>query len=533
MTATTDALPSTTATMHTALRRHVPFALADRLTAQVRSTGGERETTRAPFTGETLLTYPLSSLQDVDDAFAAAREAQVAWGARPPAQRAMIIGRIHDMALARQDELLDLLQLEAGKARYDAFLEALAVAAYSRYNSRVAAEALAPKKRRGIVPGVTKARELRHPLGVVGLVTAWNYPATFASADGFAALLGGNAVVHRPDVQSALSATWVRSLAVEAGLPPELWQIVLGPGRSVGNRIVEQADAVAFTGSTQTGRTIAAQTGARLVYTSLELGGKNPFVVLADADLDRAADAAVRACFTNAGQSCVGPERILVDTAVYDQFRERLLDRVGRMKVGGVMGYGVDMGPVIDRAQFDTVVRHVDDAIGKGARALIGGRPLPELGPYFYAPTVLEGVTEQMEACTKETFGPVVSLYRFESLDEAVDRSNDTEFGLHAVIWTRDTRLGEALAARIKAGTVEINDGFVATWGSADLPQGGMKASGMGRRNGTGGILRFTQQQSVLVQRVHGVHPPVRVSKEQFAKVTTLAFKALHALPRP
>lgn len=534
MTATASVPPSATAApTSTSLRRQVPFSLVDRLTAQVRATGGEHETTKAPFTGEALLTYPISSLQDVDDAFAAAREAQVAWASHPASQRALVIARIHDLALARQDELLDLLQIEAGKARYDAFLETLAVAAYSRYNSRVAPGALAPKRRRGIVPGATRARELRHPLGVVGLVTAWNYPATFASADGFAALLAGNALVHRPDVQSALCAIWVRSLAVEAGLPPELWQIVLGPGRTIGNRIVEQADAVAFTGSTRTGRLIAGQTGPRLVYTSLELGGKNPFLVLADADLDKAAAAAIRACFTNAGQSCVGPERILVDAAVYDQFREKLVDRVGRIKVGGTLGYGTDMGPVIDQAQFDAVKGHVDDAVSKGAKVLIGGRPLPELGPYFYAPTVLEGVTERMDVCTQETFGPVVSLYRFESLDEAVEEANATEYGLHAVVWTRDTRVGEAVAARIKAGTVEINDGFVATWGSADLPQGGMRASGIGRRNGTGGILRFTQTQSVLTQRVHGMYPMAGMSKEQFAKATTLAFKALHALPRP
>ena len=515
------------------LREHLPTALIERLLSCVLATGGQTETTRAPFTGEELITYPISTEADVEEAFARARAAQKLWAQRPVAERARIIGRIHHEAFARQDELMDLLQIEAGKARYDAFAEAAAVAVYARYISRTAPKVLGRHARQGVVPIVTKAYEVRHPRGVVGLVTAWNYPAVFAASDGYSALVGGNAVVHRPDVQASLSAIWVRDLAVEAGLPEDLWQIVLGPGRSIGTAVVDRSDAVAFTGSTAAGRAVAGRTGPRLIYTALELGGKNPFIVLADAEIDRAVEAVIRACFINAGQTCVGPERILVDRGVYDTFRDKLVARVERIRMGAGMNYDFEMGCLIDDTQLASVAAQVEDAVAKGATVLTGGRPRPDLGPTFYAPTVLENVTPEMEVCGSETFGPVVALYPFDSVDEAVQMANDTEYGLHAVLWTRNTRAGMAVAERIQAGTVEINDGIVATWGSADVLQGGMKASGMGRRNGKYGILRFTEPQSVVIQRLHGIHPPGTMTHELFTAVMTHSFKALHKLPRP
>jgi len=515
------------------LRAHVPTELVDRLLASVLATGDQTETTRAPFTGEELITYPISTEADVEEAFARARVAQKQWVATPVAQRAQIIGRIHHIAFARQNELMDLLQIEAGKARYDAFAEVGAVAVYARYISRTAPKVLGRHARKGVVPFVTKAYEVRHARGVVGLVTAWNYPAVFASSDGFSALAGGNAVVHRPDVQASLSALWVRDLAIEAGLPEDLWQVVLGPGRTIGSAVIDRADAVAFTGSTAAGRKVAGQTGPRLIYTALELGGKNPFIVLADADLDRAVEAVIRACFINAGQTCVGPERILVQRAVYDTFRTKLVARVERIRVGAGMGFGFEMGCLIDATQLATVTAQVDEAVAKGATVLAGGRPRPDLGPTFYAPTVLEGVTPEMEVCAGETFGPVVALYAFDTPDEAVEMANDSEYGLHAVLWTRNTRQGLRLAEQIEVGSIEINDGIVATWGSPDLLQGGMKASGMGRRNGKYGILRFTEPQSIVIQRLHGIHPPGSMGHEMFTALMTHSFKVLHKLPRP
>jgi acyl-CoA reductase-like NAD-dependent aldehyde dehydrogenase len=201
--------------------------------------------------------------------------------------------------------------------------------------------------------------------------------------------------------------------------------------------------------------------------------------------------------------------------------------------MGSGLTFDYEMGCLIDATQLASVSAQVEDAVAKGATVLTGGRPRPDLGPTFYAPTVLEGVSPEMELCASETFGPVVALYPFDSVDEAVEMANDTEYGLHAVLWTRNTRAGTRIAERIQAGTVEINDGIVATWGSADVLQGGMKASGMGRRNGKYGILRFTEPQSIVIQRLHGIHPPGTMTHELFTAVMTHSFKALHKLPRP
>ena len=217
----------------------------------------------------------------------------------------------------------------------------------------------------------------------------------------------------------------------------------------------------------------------------------------------------------------------------YDTFRAKLVARVERMRVGAGMGFGYEMGCLIDDTQLASVTAQVDEAVAKGATVLAGGRPMPELGPTFYAPTVLEGVIPEMEVCAGETFGPVVALYSFDTPDEAVEMANDSEYGLHAVLWTRDTREGLRLAERIKVGSIEINDGIVATWGSPDLLQGGMKASGMGRRNGKYGILRFTEPQSIVIQRLHGIHPPGSMGHEMFTVLLTRSFKVLHKLPRP
>ena len=528
----TPTAPITPSSAGPALRDAVPTALVDRLLSAVRASGQQTETTRAPFTGEELITYPISTQADVEAAFARARAAQREWAARSVGERSQIVGRIHHIALNRQTELMDLLQIEAGKARYDAFAEVAAVAVYARYISRTAPKVLGRHPRKGVIPLITRAYEVRHPRGVVGLVTAWNYPAVFASSDGFSALVGGNAIVHRPDVQASLSALWVRDLAIEAGLPEDLWQIVLGPGRSIGSAVIDRADAVAFTGSTAAGRAVAAQTGPRLIYTALELGGKNPFIVRADADLDRAVEAVIRACFINAGQTCVGPERILVARPVYASFRAKLVARVDRMKLGAHMGFGYEMGCLIDEKQLASVSAQVQEAVDRGAQVLAGGRPRPDLGPTFYAPTVLEGVTPDMELCAGETFGPVVALYAFDTDAEMVELANDTEYGLHAVLWTRDTKEGLRLAEQIKVGSIEINDGIVATWGSPDLLQGGMKASGMGRRNGKYGILRFTEPQSIVIQRLHGIHPPGSMGHEMFTALMSHSFKAMHKLPR-
>jgi succinate-semialdehyde dehydrogenase/glutarate-semialdehyde dehydrogenase len=280
------------------------------------------------------------------------------------------------------------------------------------------------------------------------------------------------------------------------------------------------------------GREIARQAGERLIGCSLELGGKNPFVVLDDAPLDRAAEAAVGACFSSAGQLCISMERLFVDERVYDAFLDRFLQRVRAMCLGAELDFGADMGSLVSGRQLEVVQRHVEDARAKGARVLTGGRPRPDVGPLFYEPTVLAGITADMEVCHDETFGPVVAVSSFHDEDEAVVRANDSVYGLNAAVWSADLARARRVAARIRAGTVNVNEAYGAAWGSVAAPMGGMKASGLGRRHGAEGILKYTETQTIATQRFLGPAAPPHVSDEQWARVLTVALRTLKAVRR-
>ncbi len=337
-------------------------------------------------------------------------------------------------------------------------------------------------------------------------------------------------MVARPDNQTALIALWAIDAAERAGLPKGLWQAVLGRGSVIGGEVIGRADYVDYTGSSATGRTIARQAGERLIGYSLELGGKNPLVVLADADVARAARIAIRACFASAGQLCESMERIYVHEKVYDQFVREFVGHVEAITLGADLNFDSDMGSLTFPRQLDTVRTHVEDAVAKGATVLAGGRARPDLGPYFYEPTVLSGVRPGMTVYREETFGPVVSIYRVASDDEAVEQANDTAYGLNASVWTKDTERGRAVAARINAGSVNVNEGFIAAWGSADAPSGGLGISGTGRRHGPEGLLKYIDTQTIAVQRVLPIAPLPGMSEQLWAKTMTLYFGVMKTL---
>ncbi|WP_333762319.1 succinic semialdehyde dehydrogenase [Streptomyces sp. IBSBF 2390] len=501
--------------------------LAERVVAAV---DAARVVTNAPYTGEPLADLPVSTPVDVEDAFARARIAQKSWAATSLSQRKKILLRFHDLVLARQEEALDLMQAENGKTRRDALLEVVDIAITSRYYARNAARYLEPKRRRGAIPLLTHTTELRHPKGVVAVVSPWNYPLSMAAGDAIAALMAGNAVVQKPDTQTALTALWSLDLMHEAGLPAAVWQMVVGRGSSIGGALMDNADYMMFTGSTASGRKIASDAGRRLIGASLELGGKNAMIVLDDADIDKAADGAVAACFPSAGQLCVSIERLYVAESIRDRFVDAFVARTKRLKIGAAYDYSIDVGSLTTPAQLQTVTAHVDDAVAKGATVLAGGKARPDLGPLFYEPTILADVTPDMTLHEHETFGPVVSIYSYRSIDEAIAQANVTPYGLNASVWSGNGARGRAVAARVHAGTVNVNEAFAAAWGSIDAPMGGMGDSGLGRRHGADGILKYTEPQTIAHQRIQGFTPPASISPETWATLLTGALKVLKAV---
>ncbi|HEY0187262.1 MAG TPA: succinic semialdehyde dehydrogenase [Cellulomonas sp.] len=483
-----------------------PDDLRSLLSRVVGSPGAGTSTHHAPWTGAPLASAPVSTPEDVVRAARSARAAQRRWAAVPVRERARLALRVGDLLLSRQSDVLDLVQLENGKARAAAFEEVADVAQLARHLGLRASRYLAEERRPGLVPGLTRVRVAHRPRGVVGIVAPWNYPLSLTLGDALPALVAGNAVLLRPDPQTPLTALWAVELLEDAGMPAGLVQVVLGDGPVIGGAVAEHVDHLLLTGSTATGRAVAARAGERLLPTTLELGGKNALYVADDVDVEVAAAGAVRACFGGTGQLCVSAERLLVHEAVADRFLAAFVRRTAALRVGTGLDYRADVGSLTSAEQLARVVEHVEDALSGGARVLAGGVHRRDLGPYVYEPTILDGVGEHARALREETFGPVVAVSRVASDDEAVAAMNDTEYGLNASVWTAGTRRGAAIAARLRTGSVNVNEGYLAAWGSPAAPQGGTGASGWGHRHGREGLLELTASQTVAVQRgAHGV----------------------------
>ena len=506
-----------------------PLQIERLLTLVCASDDAHRTTQRSPLDLEPTVTVAHSSEADVDRAFAKARDAQRSWATTSLDERTKIILRFHDLVLEEQSSLCDAVQWENGKARTHAMDEILDIAMVCRYYARMAPKLLAPQRRRGAFPLVTQTRELRAPKGVVAVISPWNYPLCLGITDLVPALLAGNGVVWKPDLQTMLTALMALDLLYEAGVPRGLVRVVAGEGPEVGPMLVDRGDFVMFTGSSRTGRIVAARAAARLVDVSLELGGKNSCIVMPDADLDKAIDVALRGAFANAGQLCIGTERIVVHESIEREFTEGLVEAVERLALGAVIGWGSDMGPLINAAQFARTEEHIRDAESKGVTVLTGGRPRTDLGPLMYAPTVLAGVTDAMQVCRSETFGPVCAVYTWKTEEELVGRVNDTEYGLSAAIVSRDVAGARRLASKLRVGAVNINEPFGAAYASVDAPMGGVGASGVGRRHGAQGLLKYTESQTVSAQYLLPLAPG-RFSDAQWARIATLAMRSLKAL---
>jgi len=520
--------------MHTVgLDRRLPEHTRRRLRERITRTGDrESVVVTAPYTGETVGEIPQCTPEDVAMAVERARAAQADWAARPVEERAAVLQQFADLALANREALLDTVQLETGKTRFDAHEELLDVVLNADYYARQGPEHLAASQRTGGVPVLTTATEYRDPVGVVGLIEPWNYPLTLAISDMLPALLAGNGVVLKPAEATPFTALRALELLDEAGVPPDLVQVVTGHGKPLGEPLIAGVDHLTFTGSTATGRTVAALAGEHLVDASLELGGKNAAVVLGDADLDAAARGIARGSFANAGQLCISFERVYVDQHVYDDFLDAFVGATERLELAASFDFGPDVGSLVGQHQLDTVEAHVADARDRGATVETGGRRREDLGPLFYEPTVLTGLPAEADAACEETFGPVVSVTPVAGSEEAVARANDTDYGLHASVWTGDRERGREVARRIETGSVSVNDAYLGMWASTDAPMGGVGDSGIGRRHGRDGIQKYTESQTVATQRGPPLVPVDTVPKRLVARGATAGVRALRWLRR-
>jgi succinate-semialdehyde dehydrogenase / glutarate-semialdehyde dehydrogenase len=499
--------------------------LLSRLTGLVASSGGDTYKMTEVYTGEVITALPQSSAADIERAFAESRRAQSEWASWPVAKRMKVFKKFHRLLLERNETIVDLIQAESGKARRMAFEETCDVPMVISHYLKRAPKLLKPVRRGGPVPVVTTSTEIRQPKGVVGIIAPWNFPFATGLSDAVPALMAGNGIVLKPDNKTALSPLYGVSLLYEAGLPRGLFQVVCGEGPVAGPPVIDGANFVMFTGSTATGRFIGRRAGENLIGATLELGGKNPMIVLDDTDLDEMMPGIIEGVFRNTGQVCMHIERIYVHESMFEDFTRRFLDATKKIKLGASYDFEPEMGSLISVDHKDRVASHVEDARERGATVLTGGRARPDIGPAFYEPTVLTGVTKDMLAGTCETFGPVVALHPYRTVSEAIALANDTDYGLNASVFGSDLERAQEVALQLQAGNVNVNEGFAAAYASKGTPSGGVKQSGVGARHGDNGLLKYTDVQNLAVvkKQVMGLPPGTPYEKHAATTLKSLA----------
>jgi acyl-CoA reductase-like NAD-dependent aldehyde dehydrogenase len=454
-----------------------------------------------PATGETVATVPDLGADAVVDMAAKARAAQPTWEAYGFEGRARVLLRAQKWVMDNAEQVISTIISETGKTFEDASLAEISYAgAAFGFWAKQGPEYLADERVKSsqlLVKG--KKLILRHrPLGLIGVIGPWNYPLTNSFGDCIPALMAGNSVILKPSEVTPLTSLLMAEGLRECGLPEHVLQIATGRG-ATGAALIEEVDMVMFTGSTRTGRKVAEAAARRLIPVSLELGGKDPMIVLSDADLERAANFATYYSMQNAGQTCISIERVYVEEPAYDEFVQKVSEKVRALRVGVPHGPGsVEVGAITFPPQMETIEDHVADAVDKGAHVLAGGQAASIGGGRFYEPTVLVDVDHSMKIMTEETFGPTLPIMKVADSEEAVRLANDSPYGLGSSVFTKDVERGEQIARRLETGAANVNDAMI-NYTVLELPMGGAKASGLGSRHGAGGIRKYTSQQAIVV----------------------------------
>src|SRR4051812_48246984 len=457
-----------------------------------------------PATGEVIRTVPDLGPEQVADMARRARAAQPGWEALGFEGRARILRRAQKWVLDNADRVIATIVSETGKTYEDAMFAEISYAASSfGFWAKNAEDFLADErvKTSSIMVKGKKLITRYKPVGLVGVIGPWNYPLTNSFGDCVPALAAGNAVILKPSEETPLTSLLMAEMLKDCGIPPDVFQVATGRG-ATGAALVDEVDMIMFTGSTATGKKVMAKAAETLTPVALELGGKDPMIVLSDADLERAANAAVFYSMQNGGQTCISIERAYVEAPVYDEFVAKVTEKARALRQGvpGEPGT-VDVGAITFPRQLEIIEDHVNDAVAHGAKVLVGGHKKDGPGQFF-EPTILVDVTPEMKAMREETFGPTLPIMKVADAEEAIRLANDSPYGLAASVFTKDVKRGEEVARRVESGAVCVNDAMM-NYAALELPMGGWKESGLGSRHGAGGIRKYTRQQSILVSRLH------------------------------
>ena len=465
--------------------------------------GGDRKIpVENPATGEIIAYVEDMSQSQVAALVERARHAQPGWEQLGFEGRGEVMYELRRWLVQNRDRMIDTIIKENGKTREDALLAELWYVCDSLgFWAKNAKKYLRDERVRPHAPLLLGKRILvRHrPLGVIGVIGPWNYPLTLGFGDSIPALMAGNSVVLKPSEVAPLATLLIAEGIAEAGLPQDVMLVATGGGET-GAALVDHADMIMFTGSGSTGKKVMARAAERLIPVSLELGGKDPMIVLKDANLERAANTAVQWAMSNSGQICMGVERVYVEEPVYDEFLQKVVEKTRALRQGvpGEAG-AVEIGAVTFPPQVDTIERHIRDAVDKGAKVLAGGKL--RAGPgRFFEPTILTDVDHTMAVMTEETFGPVLPLMKVRDEEEAIRLANDSRYGLNSSVFTTDVEKGERVARRLEAGNACVNDALI-NYLAHEAPFGGTHESGIGVRHGPEGIRKYCSSQTILITR--------------------------------